>query len=84
MRICCLNGVRFARCEEISVNISFPKNASQNCCTSFVDNFVVIIRQRESFFSTQEDFHDYSHKRMIGVRLARCEEISVSISIPQH
>ena len=86
LTICCLFGVQHARIEEISVDISLAQNASQNCCTSFVDHFVVI-RQRESFFSSREAFHDYSHMRIccvIEVRLARCEEISNSISFPQN
>ena len=34
---------------KITVLDSFPQNASQNSCSSFLDHFVVMIRRREAF-----------------------------------
>ena len=33
------DGVQHARCEEISVSISFLQNTSQSCCSSLLQNF---------------------------------------------
>ena len=70
----------------MSVDISFL-NISQNCCSSLLDYFVVIKRQRQSFLSSRETFHDYSHMiicSLIGFQFARCEDISVTISLTQN
>ena len=53
--------------EDNSVGISFPRNTSQRCCFTLIDHFVVIIRQRESFWSSREAFRDYS--RMLGMKI---------------
>ena len=82
MTICCLIGVQHARCQEMSVSISFLLNANQSCCSRLLDHFVVKKRLRQSFRSSRGTFHDCSHLRiscLIGVQHARCEEISVSI-----
>ena len=69
--------------EEFTVSISFPQNACQNFCSSLLDHFIVIKRQRYTFTSSREAFDDFSHLTfccMIRVQPARIEEFSVSIS----
>ena len=41
-------GVQHVRCEDNSISISFPRNASQSCCLTLLDLFDVIKRQQES------------------------------------
>ena len=85
MRILCLIGVEHARCDDNCVSISFPQNA-HDCCLSLLDRFVDITRQRQSFGSSLEDFHQISQVRiccLIGVQRARCEDNYVSISFTQ-
>ena len=87
MTVCCLIGVQHARCKGNSVSISFRQNASQNSCSSFLDHFIVIKWQRQSFGSSREAFHDYSHIRIFslsGFKYARCEDNCLSISFPQN
>ena len=36
------------RCDNNSVSTSFSKNASQSCCLSLLNHFVVVKRQRQS------------------------------------
>ena len=49
------------RCEDNTVSISFSKNASESCCFSLLDQFVVIKRQRQS---SRYAFRHYSHMRV--------------------
>ena len=87
MKISCLTGVQHDRSEDNSVSISFPQNASQSCCLTLLDHFVVIKRQRQSFSCSREAVHDYSHmiiSCLIGVQHARSEDNRVGISFPQN
>ena len=67
-------GVQHARIEDNGVIIFFPQNAGQNYCSTLLNHFVVIKRQRQSFTALRAAFHDYSLMRicyLIGVQHAR-------------
>ena len=84
---CSVCGFHHARSEDNSMSISFPQNASQSCCWTLLDHFIVMKRQRGSFRSSRGIFRNFSHMRiccLIGVQHARCEEVSVSISFLQN
>ena len=87
VRISCLFGVQHARCEDNSVSNSFPQSASQSCCLTLLDHFVIIKRQRGSYSSSREAFYDYSHMTISclnEVQHARCKEMLPSNRYALH